>query len=166
MCFCFCFDTTYAVSTEHCTLLHPSPLSASVHVVTAVSIGCLPFGYSLFLGVTVQVTDHTTSPAMSSSLNSLSALSAGCCQLQSINLGGCSKVTDAGISALSAGCGQLKSVNLRCCLQVTDAGISALSAGFSYINLGGCSKVTDAGISALSAGCCQLHKVEFGQYHV
>ena len=35
------------------------------------------------------------------------ALSAGCDQLQSIDLAGCGLVTDAGVRALSAGCGQL-----------------------------------------------------------
>ena len=35
-----------------------------------------------------------------------------CPKLGSINLSGCGKVTDAGISALSAGCGKLQSINL------------------------------------------------------
>ena len=38
-------------------------------------------------------------------------------------------MTDAGISALGAGCGQLQSINLSCCSKVTDAGIIALGAG-------------------------------------
>ena len=90
------------------------------------------------------------------------ALSAGCGQLQSIDLRGCYKVTDVGISALSAGCGQLQSIDLTCCKKVTDAGILALSAGcgqLQSINHRGCYKVTDAGISALSAGCGQLQSI-------
>ena len=43
----------------------------------------------------------------------VSALGAGCGQLQSIDLSYCPMVTDAGISALGAGCGQLQSINLR-----------------------------------------------------
>ena len=43
----------------------------------------------------------------------ISALSAGCGQLQSIDLGGCDKVTDAGTSALGAGCGQLRALILQ-----------------------------------------------------
>ena len=35
-------------------------------------------------------------------------------------------VTDAGISALAAGCGQLQSMNVRGCDQVTDTCISPL----------------------------------------
>ena len=36
------------------------------------------------------------------------------------------EVTDAGVSALVAGCGQLQSINLSHCIEVTDAGVSAL----------------------------------------
>ena len=89
----------------------------------------------------------------------VSALGAGCGQLQSINLGGCRLVTDAGVSALGAGCGQLQSINLGGCRQVTDVGVSALGAGcgqLQSINLEGCRLVTDAGVSALGAGCRQL----------
>ena len=55
----------------------------------------------------------------------ISALGAGCCQLQSINLSYCDKVTDISISALSVGCGQLQSMNLSYCDKVTDISISA-----------------------------------------
>ena len=37
----------------------------------------------------------------------------------------CNKVTDAGISALGAGCCQLQSINLSYCDKVTDISISA-----------------------------------------
>ena len=36
-----------------------------------------------------------------------------CPKLRNIYLGGCGRVTDAGISAMAAGCGQLQSVVLR-----------------------------------------------------
>ena len=62
-------------------------------------------------------------------------MSAGCGQLQSINLSYCDNVTDAGISALSAGCGQLQSINLSYCNKVTDAGILALSAGCGQLQI-------------------------------
>ena len=42
----------------------------------------------------------------------VSALGAGCGQLQSINLGGCRQVTDAGVSGFGAGRDQLQSINL------------------------------------------------------
>jgi hypothetical protein len=37
-------------------------------------------------------------------------------------------VTDASVSALGAGCGQLQSIDLESCDQATDAGVSALGA--------------------------------------
>ena len=51
----------------------------------------------------------------------LSALGAGCSQLQSIDLEGCHRVTDAGVIALAAGSSQLYSINLSACYEVTDA---------------------------------------------
>ena len=80
------------------------------------------------------------------------ALSAGCGQLQSINLTQCVQVTDAGVSALSAGSGKLQSINLTDSFLLTDAGVSALDAGCSQlqsINLLRCHQVTDAGVSLL-----------------
>ena len=35
-------------------------------------------------------------------------------------------MTDVGVSALGAGCGQLQSINLHGCSKVTDAGVSVL----------------------------------------
>ena len=55
----------------------------------------------------------------------VSALGAGCGQLQDINLDGCNKVTDTGVLALGAGCGKLQSIDLTRCRKVTDACISA-----------------------------------------
>ena len=52
-----------------------------------------------------------------------------CLQLRSIDLGGCNRLTDAGVSALGRECGQLQTITLSGCYQVTDAGISALGHG-------------------------------------
>ena len=38
-----------------------------------------------------------------------------CLQLRSIDIGGCGRVTDAGVSALGTGCGQLRSIDLAYC---------------------------------------------------
>ena len=42
-----------------------------------------------------------------------------------MSLTGCDKVTDAGVSALGAGCGQLQSICVRGCNKVTGACMSA-----------------------------------------
>ena len=92
----------------------------------------------------------------------VSALGAGCSQLQDINIIGCKKVTDAGVSALAAGCGRLHSIDISFCGKVTDAGISELAAErgkLRSIDLAKCGKVTDAGMSALAAGCGRVKRV-------
>ena len=62
------------------------------------------------------------------------------------------QLTDAGVSALGAGCGQLQSIDLSYCCMVTDAGVLALVDRCSQLqryNLTCCDKVTDAGLSLL-----------------
>ena len=71
---------------------------------------------------------------------------------RALYLRSCYQVTDAGVSALGAGCGQLQSIYLRSCYQATDAGVSVLGAGcgqLQSIDLTGCYQATDAGTSAL-----------------
>ena len=78
-----------------------------------------------------------------------------CGKLTSMSLTRCDMVTDTGVSALGAGCGQLQSIVLAS-YNVTDAGVSALGAGcgqLQSIKLLRCGQVTDAGVSALGAGC-------------
>ena len=89
----------------------------------------------------------------------ISALDAGYGQLQNIYLGCCFELTDAGISALAAGCGQLQRIDLESCYQVTDAGVSALGAGCGQLQSINCGKVTDTGVIALGAGCGQLRSI-------
>ena len=67
----------------------------------------------------------------------VSALAAGCRQLQGINLVYCKEVTDAGISALGAGCGQLQSFDLQGCNKVTYEGLSALRGQLQNIIIRG-----------------------------
>ena len=44
-------------------------------------------------------------------------------------------MTDAGISALGVRCGQLQSINIEGCRKVTDAVISALGAGNNQLRI-------------------------------
>ena len=47
-------------------------------------------------------------------------------RLESIDLGGCTILTDTILAGLSVGCCQLQSINLRFCDNLTDIGMSAL----------------------------------------
>ena len=96
----------------------------------------------------------------------VSALSAGCGQLQRINLKCYKKVTDASVSALARGCGQLQRINLKCCKKVTDAGVSALGAGCSQLqsrDLFGYNKVTDA---CLISFCTKNQSLKVDRYQL
>ena len=74
----------------------------------------------------------------------------------SYDLNGNNKLPDVVVSALSAGCGQLESISVGCCAQVADAALGRGCGKLQSINLRGCAQVTDAGVSALGAGCGQL----------
>jgi hypothetical protein len=65
----------------------------------------------------------------------ISALEAGCGQLQSISLEGCNMVTDVGKLMLGVGCRQLQSVNFEGCDKVTHEGMSSMSHAKRFIEL-------------------------------
>jgi hypothetical protein len=68
-------------------------------------------------------------------------------QLESIDLGGCTILTDTILAGLSLGCCQLQSINLRFCDNLTDIGMSALGhrcPRLQSINLWFCCNVTES----------------------
>ena len=68
-----------------------------------------------------------------------------CPGLKSLNMGDCSKVTDAGVQTLAEHCPGLESLDLWGCSEVTDAGVHAVAEhcpGLKSLYLNGCSKVT------------------------
>jgi hypothetical protein len=70
--------------------------------------------------------------------------------LQSLNLGGCSAVTDTGVASLSS-LTALQSLNLRYCDTVTDTGVASLSSltALQSLDLARCQAVTDTGVASL-----------------
>jgi len=70
--------------------------------------------------------------------------------LQTLDLSGCERVTDAGLAHLK-GLTALQSLNLMGCDEVTDAGLAHLKAltALQRLGLTGCDKVTDAGVADL-----------------
>lgn len=97
---------------------------------------------------------------------SLGRIATHCKNLSSLQLGGCTGVTNKGLLFLVQGLSKIKDLNLRSCWQVSDVGLSYL-AGLSappdtpaplhprmleYLNLQDCQKLTDASLRYISQG--------------
>jgi hypothetical protein len=92
----------------------------------------------------------------------LISIANGLLQLQSLNIDGCSKITDEGIRAVASGLPRLQSLNIEYCDNITDEGIRALANGLPQLQsltINDCGNITDEGISALANGCTQLHSL-------
>jgi hypothetical protein len=99
-------------------------------------------------------------------ITKLMTITTVCPQLQSLNIGSCYNITDAGIEALATGCPQLLSLNIGCCYNITDEGIKALATGcpqLQSLNIHGYN-ITDAGIKALATGCTQSQSLNTGWF--
>lgn len=84
--------------------------------------------------------------------------------LRSLDLSGVTNVTDVGLFAL-AGLAAMRSLSLRGCLLVTDAGLEALGRlpGLRSLDLTGCSRLTELGLSRLHR-LTRLERLELGYF--
>ena len=95
----------------------------------------------------------------------VSAIAACCHHLTSINLKRCPSISDIGVSAIAERCRHLTSIDLRGCGRISDIGVSALAEGCHHltsIKIRYCDGVSDIGVSALAAGCCHLISIKLG----
>ena len=79
---------------------------------------------------------------------------AGCQELHSIDLSGCTQVSDEGLRVLSTNCPKMEHIDLSGC-EISDNGLRALIAGclnLQHVNLAEC-KISDEGLRTLSTGC-------------
>ena len=79
--------------------------------------------------------------------------------LRCLNLDGCDQITDAGLKILAGSCPMLESLNLRGCSQLTDAAIGCLGPALRCLNLNGCDQITDAGLKFLAGSCPNLESL-------
>jgi chemotaxis protein histidine kinase CheA len=81
----------------------------------------------------------------------IALLAQRCKQLQKLDLGGCDKITDAGLQHLTA-LQQLQSLDLSRCDKITKAGLLHLTKlqQLDALNLIGCHKITDTGLLNLA----------------
>ncbi|XAR49611.1 hypothetical protein NMG60_11032869 [Bertholletia excelsa] len=83
----------------------------------------------------------------------LKAISYNCCQLQSINLGWCENVGDAGVMSLAYGCPNLRALDLCGCVLITDDSVIALANNCLRIRSLGlyyCKNITDRAMYSLA----------------
>ena len=102
----------------------------------------------------------------------LQQLATGCPQLQSLVLGGCEEVTDAGIQSI-AECCSIGLLNLTECCHITDHGIRELARGCPHLHtlelgtdeetlLCQNTEITDDGIKLLFENCSSLSNLNLG----
>ena len=84
-------------------------------------------------------------------------------ELQSLNLGRCSNITDACVSEVARGCPNLQSLDLTYCRNITDASVSEVARRCSKLqtlnlgnNLRRCRNITDASVSEVARRCSNL----------
>ena len=109
---------------------------------------CLMLGHSRQLAVLRRLDLGGCSKITDAGLLSVSSSLTG---LQTLNLRGCDKITDAGLSSVSSSLTGLQTLNLECCDKITDAGLSLLSSsltGLQTLDLSRCRKITDAGLAS------------------
>ncbi|CAG8590316.1 4472_t:CDS:2, partial [Acaulospora morrowiae] len=91
----------------------------------------------------------------------LDSLSAHRCatSLTSVSLGGCRKITDAGLKMLSKSCQGLTSLNIAECCKITDKGVQMIARGcpkLRQVRLSDCPRLGDHSIEALVMNCPRL----------
>ncbi|PWA83343.1 F-box domain, Leucine-rich repeat domain, L domain-like protein [Artemisia annua] len=85
--------------------------------------------------------------------NALKAIGYNCRELQSVNLGWCEEVGDAGVMSLAYGCPDLRSLDLCGCVLITDDSVVALANNCLHLRSLGlyfCQNITDRAIYALA----------------
>ncbi|KAK9080741.1 hypothetical protein SSX86_000499 [Deinandra increscens subsp. villosa] len=95
--------------------------------------------------------------------NALAYLSSCCRKLKILNLCGCVKAaSDKALKAIGCNCGQLQSLNLGWCEEVGDAGVMSLAYGchdLRSLDLCGCVLITDESVIALANNCQNIRSL-------
>ncbi|RVX03241.1 F-box protein SKP2B [Vitis vinifera] len=83
----------------------------------------------------------------------LQAIGRNCSQLQSLNLGWCEDVSDAGVMSLAYGCPDLRALDLCGCVHITDESVIALANRCLHLRSLGlyfCQNITDKAMYSLA----------------
>ena len=108
--------------------------------------------------------------------SALCSFSTYCCNIETLNLSTCSKLSDKTLHSLASNCAKLHTLNISSCSNLTDNSLRAISHGcpnvrivtwlygfhgnvsfqLTSVNISWCELMTQSGISALSNGCKKL----------
>jgi F-box and leucine-rich repeat protein 2/20 len=93
----------------------------------------------------------------------VSEIARGCPNLEMINMGYCTNISDESLQCLSK-CSRLKILEIRGCLRISSVGISAIAIGcpqLRKLDIKKCSEVNDAAMFSLAQYSHNLHRVLF-----
>lgn len=97
----------------------------------------------------------------------ISAIAAGCKDLQRVFLRWQQGVGDVGVAALAKSCESLTHLDLARCKRVTDRGLEAVACANSLqmLVLKGCTMITDRGLTCLATGtaACTLRRLDLSE---
>ena len=100
----------------------------------------------------------------------LDGLGVACPKLVTLNLGGCSSLTDRWLGKIAAELGpRIKALGLLCCAAVSDAGVAKVASAspkLEWVSLAGCTRVSSAAVAELAAGCPRLRTLYLSQCRI
>jgi len=90
-----------------------------------------------------------------------------CSNLQTLNLEWCTNITDASVMEVARRCSNLQTLNLTCCSNITDASVMEVArrcSNLQTLTLYGCSNITDTSVMEVARRCSNLQSLNLGGY--
>ncbi|KAJ3417254.1 hypothetical protein HDV05_005710 [Chytridiales sp. JEL 0842] len=97
--------------------------------------------------------------------SSLAGLGGWFPNLETVELAGCRRITDAGVFALVSGCAKISKLDLEECASVSDEGLDSVGRwvgkSLKVLRVGFCEQLTDDGLIRLLSTCTNLTHISF-----
>ena len=91
--------------------------------------------------------------------SALCTFSQTCCNIETLDLSSCKKLSDKTFHCLAQHCTKLHTLNISGCSNLTDTSLRAIGHGCPQLislNLSWCELITQAGIALIAQGCRKL----------
>ena len=91
--------------------------------------------------------------------SALCTFSQTCCNIETLDLSSCKKLSDKTFHCLAQHCTKLATLNISSCSSLTDTSLRAIGHGCPQLislNLSWCELITQAGIALIAQGCRKL----------